>query len=311
MYTIKQAAARSGLNVPTVRAWERRYGVVRPERTAGGYRLYDDTAIERLIAMRNLVERQGLRPSQAAEQVRAAGAELASLVERTALTTAESAEPEPGPPARRDDELVGVFLGAASSLDVPAMDRVLDEAFAAQRFEGVVQDVVFPILRRIGEGWSDGSIDVAVEHAASETIRRRLVRFYDTVASSGAADVLVGLPPGSHHEIGALAFAIAARRAGVGTIYLGADVPLASWLVAAQTTRAPIAVLGVMDGADVPAAAEVAAALHASPRGTAVALGGRRAHEVGDTSGSIMLPASMDDAVRAIRDLLASPESAA
>ena len=42
MYTIKQAAARSGLSVPTVRAWERRYGVVHPERTASGYRLYDD-----------------------------------------------------------------------------------------------------------------------------------------------------------------------------------------------------------------------------------------------------------------------------
>lgn len=309
MYTIKQAAARSGLNVPTVRAWERRYGVVQPERTAGGYRLYDDAAIERLIAMRNLVERHGFRPSQAAEQVLAAGPELAGLTEEPATPTA--AAPVAGVTGTRSDQLVDAFIAAATALDVASMDRVLDEAFAAQRFEAALENVVFPALRRVGDGWSDGSIDVAMEHAASETVRRRLARFFETLASSDTPDVLVGLPPGCHHEIGALAFAIAARRAGIGTIYLGADVPLASWLVAAQTTKAPVAVLGVIEASDVPAAAEVAASLHASPRRTTVALGGRRAHEVGGTSGSVVLPASMDEAIQALLDLLVAPADGA
>ena len=65
MYTIKQAAARTGLTIPTIRAWERRYGVVSPARTTAGYRLYDEAAIERLAAMRALVEMDGWRPSQA------------------------------------------------------------------------------------------------------------------------------------------------------------------------------------------------------------------------------------------------------
>ena len=56
MYTIKQAAARTGLTIPTIRAWERRYAIVTPARTAAGYRLYDEAAIERLAAMRTLVE---------------------------------------------------------------------------------------------------------------------------------------------------------------------------------------------------------------------------------------------------------------
>ena len=284
MYTIKQAAARSGLNVPTVRAWERRYGVVHPARTPAGYRLYDDAAIDRLIAMRHLVERQGLRPSQAADQVRAGGAELAALIDRATAATETTAIPETTiSTATRSGELVDAFVTAASALDVARMDRLLDEAFAAQRFEAALEDVVFPALRRVGEGWSEGSIDVSMEHAASETIRRRLVRFYESVASSSAPQVIVGLPPGCHHEIGALAFAIAARRGGLETIYLGADVPLASWLVAAQTTRAPVAVVGVIDASDVPAATEVVTALRTSPRRIAVAVGGRRAHEVGGT----------------------------
>ena len=306
MFTIKQAAARSGLTVPTVRAWERRYGVVHPERTASGYRLYDDAAIGRLIAMRHLVERHGFRPSQAADQVLAGGAELAALLDRAAAESETEVVSRTGAsPANRSAELVDAFVTAAQALDVGGMDRVLDEAFAAQRFEAALEDVLFPALRRVGEGWSEGSLDVSMEHAASESIRRRLVRFYESVASAAAPQVIVGLPPGSHHEIGALAFAIAARRGGLETIYLGADVPLESWLVAAETTRAPVAVLGVIDASDVPAATEVVTALRTSPGRTTVALGGRRAHEVGGT-GSIVLSGSIDDAVRAVRELVVS-----
>src|SRR6478735_2400185 len=82
MYTIKQAALRTGLSIPTIRAWERRYGVVAPSRTAAGYRLYDDNAIARLNAMRSLVEIDGWRPSQAAERVDAPGLDLASVSSR-------------------------------------------------------------------------------------------------------------------------------------------------------------------------------------------------------------------------------------
>src|SRR3954467_15449769 len=82
MYTIKQAATRTGVSVPTIRAWERRYGVVSPARTAAGYRLYDDDAVERLSAMRSLVETEGWRPSQAAERVKDPAVDLAALAAR-------------------------------------------------------------------------------------------------------------------------------------------------------------------------------------------------------------------------------------
>src|SRR6478672_9251223 len=68
MYTIKQAAARIGLTVPVLRAWERRYGIVTPARTASGYRLYDEAAIARVRAMRRLVD-AGMSPSAAADAI--------------------------------------------------------------------------------------------------------------------------------------------------------------------------------------------------------------------------------------------------
>ena len=79
MCTIKRAAARTGLAIPTIRAWERRYGVGTPTRTAAGYRLYDDATITRLRAMRHLVELEGWRPSQAAKRVLSADADLAAI----------------------------------------------------------------------------------------------------------------------------------------------------------------------------------------------------------------------------------------
>ena len=240
MYTIKQAAARSGLSVPTVRVWERRYGVVHPERTASGYRLYDDDAIERLIAMRHWSRRRdatepGGRADPAAETdwPRWSSGRYARPTARCRdpAATARSAEQ---PMAQ-----VEAFVAATRRLDVAAMERLLDEAFAAERFESAVEHVVFPALRAVGDGWAEGSIDVAMEHAASETVRRRLARFYDAVASRRR--------PGRDRRAAARC-APRDRRAGVRGAPPGVDglaqsctwEPTArtSWRTAAETTAA-------------------------------------------------------------------------
>lgn len=302
MYTIKEAAARSGLSIPTVRVWERRYGVVRPSRTAAGYRLYDDDAIARLVAMRHLVEKEGWRPSQAAERVLAAGADLAALGALDLALEAPPTSDDRDDATLRSAELaIDGFLAAAHEFDVPAMERILDESFAAQRFESAMDDIVFPALRGIGDAWATGEIDVAVEHAASETVRRRLARFFD---AAGRGDripkVIVGLPPDGHHEIGAFAFAVAARRVGLEVLYLGANVPLDSWLRTIRETGAPVAVLAVVTRADVAAATVVAEALRATSRPLICAVGGPFAHDVPGALGAIRLPETLDAAVAAV-----------
>ena len=303
MYTIKQAAARSGVSVPTLRAWERRYGVVRPTRTAAGYRLYDDDAIARLVAMRHLVDAEGWRPSQAAERVRSA-TDLAPL------------SPPPPPAARRPDEgtaggstssalAADAFLEAARRLDVPEMERVLDESFAGQRFELAMDRVVFPALRAIGEAWSTGEIDVALEHAASETVRRRVAHFFDaTGRGERVPTVLVGVPPAGQHEIGAFAFAVAARRVGLDVLYLGANVPLESWLRTVRETGAPVVVLAVVTPADVVTATVVVEALGAMARPPRCLLGGPSAGEVAEVRGASRLPESLDEAVAVLVETL-------
>jgi DNA-binding transcriptional MerR regulator/methylmalonyl-CoA mutase cobalamin-binding subunit len=304
MYTIKQASLRSGLPVTTIRAWERRYDVVRPTRTTSGYRLYDDDAIARLIAMRQLVDVRGLRPSQAAELIRSDPHVVARLVS-DAMPAFARVDGEVMP-AEAAAIAVGTFVEAARTLDVAAMERALDEGFAAERFEAAVEHVVFPALRAIGDGWASGELDVAMEHAASETVRRRLARFFDAASSGDTApQVIVGLPPGAHHEIGALAFAIAARRVGLRVLYLGADVPLESWRIAATTTDAPAMVIGVTSRADARAATAVIAELRTAGAPTTLAVGGPSAHALGDPQGALILSDDIEDAVTEVRRLVA------
>lgn len=315
MYTIHQAAMRTGLRIPTIRAWERRYGVVDPVRTPAGYRLYDDASITRLIAMRHLVEQEGWRPSQAAERVLAAGDDLTELIPNAARP---SADPGIGSEAGRleaaavEATAVEAFVTAARAFDVTAMDRLLDLAFAAQRFEGAMDDVVFPALRAIGEAWSAGEIDVAAEHAASETVRRRLAHFFDA-AGRGAQvpQVIVGSPPDGRHEIGAFAFAVAARRAGIRVLYLGTDVPVESWLRAVKDTGAGIAVLPVLTEDDASATADVVDRLRAAVPGMVCAVGGAAARRLPISTGVIVMADHLDDAVATVADLVARPGSPA
>lgn len=290
MYTIQQASLRSGVSTALLRAWERRYGVVAPSRTAAGYRLYDDAAVARLRRMRELVD-AGWSPAQAAAALRTGD------VPTTVAADASAARPSP-----RDDVTQAAVLEvveAARRLDVAALERALDDALLLSDLERALETIVLPALVAIGDEWQAGSLDVASEHLASAAVMRRLSLAFQAARRLRASpSLLVGLPPGSHHAIGAFAFAVAARRAGVDIVYLGADTPRGSWLRAASALRPAAAVLGVTTADD-------AAASHELVRDLAplrVYAGGAGAHLLASAGVSVLdgLTASVD---RLRRDL--------
>jgi DNA-binding transcriptional MerR regulator len=294
MYTIKQAALRAGVSVQVLRAWERRYGIVRPERTPSGYRLYDETAIDRVRAMRRLVE-EGWSASQAARQIEEHGVPVA--------TAPSPRVPQNG--ASGDTDLSAAFVEAAAALDDAGVEAILDDAFASGSFERVVEQRLMPALRALGEAWADGTVSVAAEHAASHAVLRRLSAAFE---AAGRLDiespVLVGLPPGSRHELGVLAFATAARRRGIGVVYLGADVPEPSWRDAAGITRARAAVVGIPTPDDRRAAEGVAQAM-TETGGLLVAVGGPGASGARLPGSVIRLPDDIPNAAAALEQALA------
>jgi len=301
MYTIKQAAERTGIAIPTIRMWERRYGVVSPTRTPGGYRLYDDDSIARLAAMHYLVERDGWRPSQAADRIRTAPqAEVLQLAAdgrgRDGMATAEA--------GTAVSPAIEAIVDATRRLDLRSIDATLDETFAAQRFEAAMDSVVFPALRGIGDAWSRHELDVAREHAASETVRRRIAHYFDAAAQNvGGATVVIGLPPGSRHELGAFAFAVAARRAGLDVVYLGADVPLEAWRQTIRDTDPGAVVVAVVARDDARRANDVVRELYAYGA-RLVAVGGPSARAIRDDLGALPLPDRIEEAIPRLIDAI-------
>ena len=280
MYTIKQAADRSGVSVPLLRAWERRYGVVRPTRTASGYRLYDDAAIARLRAVRQLID-QGW----SARNASAAVSGLSDQAVGDMLTEPSVREDAPLPSGV--GVLVEHFVAAARSLDQAGMEAILDEVFSLGSFEQVADGLLLPMMTAIGDAWHTGELDVASEHLATQMVQRRLGMAFQAAGRPvrGIRPVVVGLPPGSRHELGALAFAIAARRSAVAVLYLGPDLPEADWVTAARDSSARAAVIAVPTVADAAAAARVADALRESIPNLLVAFGGSAAAAVPTTDG--------------------------
>lgn len=298
MYTIKQAALRSGVSVQVLRAWERRYGVVQPDRTASGYRLYDDAAIERVRAMRQLIE-DGWSASQAAREI-----------EEHGVPASPTPPPRPVPDElQRDADLTAAFVEAAAELDGARIETILDEQFASSSFERAVQHLVMPTLRALGEAWAEGAVSVAAEHAASHAVLRRLSAAFEAAGRLDVeSPVLVGLPPGSRHELGALAFATAARRRGIGVVYLGADVPEPSWRDAAGVTGARGVVVGIPTVEDREAAEHVVHAM-TEMGDVVVAVGGLGAVDAALPPGVIRLPSDLPSAAAAFEQALADQRS--
>jgi methanogenic corrinoid protein MtbC1 len=277
MYTIKEAGVRTGIAVPLLRAWERRYGIVTPDRSRTGYRLYDDEAIARLRAMRRLVD-DGWTPSTASSAI-LSGDPAALAAGRGPTEEGGPADAGSATAGTGDDSLVDAFLAAAIGLDADATEAVLDRMFGAGSFEHVADEILMPALAAIGDAWADGRLGVAGEHAASHAALRRLAAAYQAggrpAPSHGA--ILVGMPPGVRHELGALAFSTAARRARLPVLYLGPDLPVEDWVTTSRVTNAQAAVIGVPTAGDVRPAIDVALALSAADPRLLIAFGGRSA----------------------------------
>ena len=283
MYTIKRAAELTGISVATLRAWERRYGVVSPKRSDGGYRLYGPEDVRALAIMNSLVTDGWSAREAAAETLR----RLAAPEPAGRAGAGRSARVSPirphGPSRGPQSEDAEAFLRAAERLDAASATAVLDARFALGTFEHVVDDWLMPTLRLVGEAWAHGRLTVAGEHLVSYAVQRRLAAAYE--AASGRNDgpgLLIGLPTGARHELGLLAFAVAARRAGFATAYVGADLPAEEWVRAVELRHASGIVMAVPRTDDINAAHAIVDAVHARHPEVVIGLGGSEQEAIAD-----------------------------
>lgn len=257
-YPIRAVSKLTGLSIDTLRAWERRYRAVEPRRGERG-RLYGEADVQRLLALRSLVDR-GYAIGQVARLGDRQLQRLAArCLEREASDHAIS--PAASHPVRRRTEVQQV-LDAVRDLDQLAADRELARLAAVLSPRDLVHSVIVPLMQLVGEEWHAGRIGIAQEHLASALVRSLLgglLRLYGSPQSS--ARLLFATPPGEDHEFGILAAAMLAAGAGLGVIYLGPDLPDGDLVAAARQANPAAVVLGIASGGPRAALAEAVRAL--------------------------------------------------
>lgn len=248
VFNTKAVARETGVPADTFRAWERRYGVPCPQRTAGGHRLYSERDIALIRWLRDRTD-EGVNISHA-------------VMLLTNTLDAPLAAPSGGDEARAIERLIEELLAALLNFDAQQAERLLSEAFSLYPFEQVLIEVVQPSLVEIGERWHRGEINVALEHFATQFIRRKLASLLNLFDGSGQrATIIMGCAPGELHDIGVLLSSLFLVRRGWQVIYLGPQVPLVDLLDTVRTVKPSLVCLSASTSETAIELIEVARAL--------------------------------------------------
>lgn len=207
---IAAVAQRTGIGADTLRKWERRYGVLRPNRTTGGQRRYDERDVARVEWLRDRLA-DGFRISEAA----------ALLADDAATTTFSTS-------GLRD-----AIVAAVSNPDPRQLTALVEQAFTLHDVETAVEEIVAPALRTVGDRWREGAECIAEEHLLSEAIRARLRVLLADRRHAVRGTAVLACAPGERHDLGLLALAVLLQADGWLPVYLGADAPLESSLALA------------------------------------------------------------------------------
>jgi DNA-binding transcriptional MerR regulator len=257
-HPIRVVARRTGLSRDVLRAWELRYGVVEPERTAGGQRLYSDADIERLRLVREAQE-AGRRIGQLAAL---SSEELERLVsEDRAAELAGAAAGGEGDNGERTRAFLAECLAAVREMDAASLETILGRAAVAVGASPLIDHVITPLMIEIGDLWSGDELTPGHERLATAVVRRTLDSIRGAVQHAEGPGLVVATPAGQHHEIGALLAAASAASSGWRVVYLGADLPAQSIATAVEMTGARAVALSIIFPADDPDLAEELRAL--------------------------------------------------
>ncbi|MBS1565156.1 MAG: MerR family transcriptional regulator [Bacteroidetes bacterium] len=214
LYSISQLEKLSGVRSHTIRAWEKRYNAVQPQRSEGNTRYYDDNQLRRLLNIVALLE-AGHKVSTVG---RMSDTELRPLLARVSEDTTWSEGYE---------YFISGMINAAIAYDEMALDRLFRTCLLRMGLKTTYIHVVYPLLSRVGLMWGMDCIRVGQEHFLSNYFRQKLLTAIDAVppAKPTAEKWVLFLPQGEFHELGLLCAYYTIKLAGGNVYYLGANLP--------------------------------------------------------------------------------------
>lgn len=221
---IGEFSRRVGVSPELLRAWETRYGLLRPERSGGGLRLFSE---------------QDERHVQLMLQNLAAGMPASEAARLAMIGRPPNAEEH----AQASGEMGRALTEGVEELDEPMTQAALDRLLEAFALPQALSEVLLPFLHRIGERWAAGEIGVAHEHFASNIIGGRLRALARGWGGGVGPCAVLACQPGERHDLGLLSFGLVLRQQGWRITYLGADTPLRDVVAACGEVQPAIVVL--------------------------------------------------------------------
>lgn len=212
-YSIKDLEKLSGIKAHTLRIWEQRYGVLKPQRTESNIRYYSNEDLKKLLNI-NILNNSGIKISKI---VKLSDKEIAQKVlELSQINTDINAQ-------------IDSLMLAMIEMDELRFEQVITSSIVQIGFENTIAKIVFPFLKKIGVMWQTGAVNPAQEHFMSHLIRQKIIVAIDRLpypTSKTAPRYMFFLPDGELHELSLLLYCYMAKARGAHTIYLGQSVPL-------------------------------------------------------------------------------------
>lgn len=297
MFPIRTVSNLTGVNSVTLRAWERRYGLVRPRRTAKGHRLYSREDIQRIEQVLGLLDR-GISIGQA----------------RAVLESQPRSEsPAAQPPAENGGwaGYIARMVLAIGSFDEKKLNAVYSEALSLYPVELVTSQLIVPLLEEVGRRWQNQEGSVAEEHFFSVFMRNKLgARFHHMALETTGPKLLCACVPTENHELALLLFCLAALTRNYRIVLLGAHMPFADLPMAVRRSGSDAIVLAGSVGAYWPTFEEELAGLVQRAK-VPVLVGGHLStlhRDAVTRAGAIVLGSEMSQAFRRLGQALMPPE---
>lgn len=234
-YSIKDLERLSGINASTIRVWERRYSIIKPDRTSTNRRRYGDHELRKIINI-SILNRNGLKIST-----------IAALSDTEIEKKVVFLSKESNHYSSQVESLILLMIGH----DEKGINDLLNRSMINLGVEETITGIVFPFFNRIGMMWQNGSTGIGSEHFVSNLIRQRIIASTESLpyfTMEGSKRVILFLPENELHEIGLLFYNYITRKLGHETLYLGQSTPLTSVTGTSEKWNPDIVITGLMSG---------------------------------------------------------------
>jgi len=221
LYPIRTVSSLTGVNSITLRAWERRYGLITPIRTPKGHRLYTQNDIDLIQQVLELLDK-GISIGQVKDYLKG-----------------KSAQPAPETATDPWSNYQRRMINAIVRFDTNALDQAYNDALSLYPIDLVTKHLILPLLKSLGQRWAENEGSIAEEHFFGAYLRNKLgARFHHHAPAQNGPLLVAACLPGEQHEIGLMLFCLSALNQGYRLVYLGADTPYSEMKTPVERSQA-------------------------------------------------------------------------